>query len=608
MAQFCRLLFIRLLFACSAHAHMCVHDKYIASKNVTKTVSPQRYINHPFETRKDANVSRRLQSANWEPLRIHVDTSDLANRNFEGDAKKALDRVTSTALPRAIDALTKYLHVIRVHGNLRIVPLCREIIDGERCCGENPSCPWDPNMCFDVLVPNSHASSGIEDADFVVYLTANDGDHGHTVAMGAACKLDQHSRPLAGQISINLATIEDSLSTNYLTSVLAHELSHALGWTIDAFKVFRDENGNVRTNTLTRKSVNGKQITLLTTPSITRHVQAHFGCESLTGMELEDQGGTGTAGSHPEKRIFPDSYMGGSTTINLDSYMIDAVALSLFQDSGWYQVKNLEQAGKPSWGRGMGCRVPTHKCNDYGSEANEEGLFCSDKDQPFCTGNYKQVLGYCSIDTYKAEVPSYFQYFSSPYLGGHLQLADFCPRAAQYGDGDCTTGNSHMTRSSLGTQGGQESRCFVSSLVSDLYMNTSPSQALCFRRTCKDNTLEIHVGDTTVSCPLSNTASSFTAFGFHGSILCPPYIGPNDPRCAQICGKEDLECMGIKGSAADGVANGATVPSGVTSPPDQGTMVTEGVGQGIFDILNGLISGNSKPVVVSGRKLLRQGV
>ena len=111
----------------------------------------------------------------------------------------------------------------------------------------------------------------------------------------------------------------------------------------------------------------GKTVTKLKTPAATSQVRSHFGCDTIGGLELEDQGGDGTAGSHPEKRIFPESYMAGVSSESGSSYIIDAVALSVFQDSGWYKVKNLDQAGKLSWGRGMGCSIVYNKCNDYKS-------------------------------------------------------------------------------------------------------------------------------------------------------------------------------------------------------------------------------------------------
>ena len=36
---------------------------------------------------------------------------------------------------------------------------------------------------------------------------------------------------------------------------------------------------------------------------VQREARAHFNCQSLPGLELENQGGTATAGSHWEKRI-----------------------------------------------------------------------------------------------------------------------------------------------------------------------------------------------------------------------------------------------------------------------------------------------------------------
>lgn len=40
------------------------------------------------------------------------------------------------------------------------------------------------------------------------------------------------------------------------------------------------------------------------TPNVQRVVQEHFGCDTLTGAELEDDGGPGSAFSHWEERIF----------------------------------------------------------------------------------------------------------------------------------------------------------------------------------------------------------------------------------------------------------------------------------------------------------------
>jgi leishmanolysin-like peptidase len=42
----------------------------------------------------------------------------------------------------------------------------------------------------------------------------------------------------------------------------------------------------------------------MVTPRVVEEVRAHFGCPTLEGAELEDQGGDGTSLTHWEKRLF----------------------------------------------------------------------------------------------------------------------------------------------------------------------------------------------------------------------------------------------------------------------------------------------------------------
>jgi len=560
MTQYCHILLVLvyLVFVFSANAHKCGHDEYVASHNITETVAPQKYVNHPFENKKDTNATRRLLSANWQPIRIHVDSSDLAKRTIGSDGMKTLMRITTSIVPGVTKLLSKYLNVIPVDGNLQIIPDCGFQVLGKPCCGTDDRCQWSANTCADVAVPDSHHTPGIPNSDFVIYLTANEDDHGSTMAVGVTCKIDQHHRPLAGQVSLNLASFRGGLSTNYLISVLAHEMSHALGWNKRAFKKFRDENGNILQNTVEHGQMLGKRITVLTTPAVTKQVRSHFGCASLFGMEIEDQGGDGTAGSHPEKRIYPESYMAGYMENNRRGYIVDAMALSVFQDSGWYQVKNLDQAGSLMWGRGLGCRVPTHKCNDMGAKANELGLFCSNETQVFCTGFNMQAQGHCIVSKYSDALPPNFRYFSSPDMGGQISIADYCPRATQFSNGDCTElTNLGFQNDAAGTKVGAEARCFVSSLMDNSFIPKDKVDTVCFIRTCNANSLDVHVGDKTVSCPISNKPSTVTLDGYQGVMICPPYTGLNDIRCPPQCGLEDPDCLGIKGSAA-AIATGTT--------------------------------------------------
>jgi leishmanolysin-like peptidase len=54
--------------------------------------------------------------------------------------------------------------------------------------------------------------------------------------------------------------------------------------------------------------VRGGQVTrpvqLVVTPRVREEARRHFGCDTLEGAELEDQGEEGTAMTHWEKRLF----------------------------------------------------------------------------------------------------------------------------------------------------------------------------------------------------------------------------------------------------------------------------------------------------------------
>jgi len=75
---------------------------------------------------------------------------------------------------------------------------------------------------------------------------------------------------------------------------------------------------------------------------VRREVRTHFGCQSLEGGELEDQGDLGTAITHWEKRVFGDEAMTGTKQeLKLgdrhwkEAQIISRISLAVLQDSGW---------------------------------------------------------------------------------------------------------------------------------------------------------------------------------------------------------------------------------------------------------------------------------
>lgn len=73
------------------------------------------------------------------------------------------------------------------------------------------------------------------------------------------------------------------------------------------------------------------------TPRVKEAVRQQFGCDTLRGADLEDDGGSGTMGSHWEQRLFEGEMMdgvGGSVT-HTSRHVLTNLTLSLLEDSGW---------------------------------------------------------------------------------------------------------------------------------------------------------------------------------------------------------------------------------------------------------------------------------
>ena len=52
-----------------------------------------------------------------------------------------------------------------------------------------------------------------------------------------------------------------------------------------------------------------KEVQVVVTPKVREEVRKHYGCDTLSGAELEDQGEEGTALTHWEKRLFEVGYL-----------------------------------------------------------------------------------------------------------------------------------------------------------------------------------------------------------------------------------------------------------------------------------------------------------
>ena len=96
----------------------------------------------------------------------------------------------------------------------------------------------------------------------------------------------------------------------------------------------------------------GTARTLLKTPRLLARAREHFGCPTLEGVDVEDDGGSGSAGSHWDKRKMMNEFMSAAPSGNRN--VKSEFTLALLEDSGWYKA-DYTKAEPMLWGYKKGC-------------------------------------------------------------------------------------------------------------------------------------------------------------------------------------------------------------------------------------------------------------
>jgi leishmanolysin-like peptidase len=217
------------------------------------------------------------------------------------------------------------------------------------------------------------AGTGVENADFLIYVTSQTVGScpvtagSGTLAFAASCRADQYDRPIVGYVNfcpvqIDETATEGSTSWNTQLTTAIHEITHALGFSSSKFSYYRDHaNGGqphtsrnsfgqpnlgeispwgtpipkpattVMTEATTER---GHSVYKIVTPKAVEKAREQFGCNTLNGVELENQGGAGTAGDHWEKRIYMNDFMTGVNVAG-QTTVYSAVTFGLLQDTGF---------------------------------------------------------------------------------------------------------------------------------------------------------------------------------------------------------------------------------------------------------------------------------
>ncbi|XP_050340149.1 leishmanolysin homolog [Bactrocera neohumeralis] len=371
--------------------------------------------------------------------------------------------------------------------------------------------PFDDDICGSFSVPQQVLTNGVSDADFVLFVAAGPVS-GNTVAWATTCEVDTNYRPLVGVINVKPEYIDGS---DQSIRTVAHEIMHALGFTGTLFTYKK------MTATVTRLR-GAPNAPVVDSSNVVQRAGNQFNCNSVYGMELDNTGGSGTAGSHWSVRNARQDMMCGYVG---PSMKYSAITMAAMEDLGFYKPV-YEKAEYMEWGFGAGCGLLTNKCVIDGV-SQFSSMFCANLDGtsgPLVCNPDRTALGYCPVSP-SADPPSYFQYFSNPNLGGS-QSADYCPIVNAYTNTDCASGDSaSMPIHSLAAQ-----RAVSMSLQGSKLQDAICVDVQC-NTTSQDYTIKFLSASDYVACPAGSTVDASRAphsFPAEATSRAPP-TAPSAP-------------------------------------------------------------------------------
>ncbi|KAF6250762.1 hypothetical protein COO60DRAFT_749723 [Scenedesmus sp. NREL 46B-D3] len=399
------------LLACSGyvlpadgHSHQGCGHTFVAdeAKQWADRHSQHLQLRHSSSSNSNSSMAaRRLQAVPKVPIRIWVEYQGTEELTAAG--RQRLREVVGIAV-----AVLQKFYKVRwpTAGNLLVPPQCGVTDQAGNCYAHRPDfLPADGgsssrgrNMCGSAAINSSHiagytqcsvqggctefAGGDGEATDYYLYVTARNDEacSSGAAAWALPCLFDDATnRPLLGTANLCRAALEQDADSAAI--VLVHELHHALGFTDQLFDKFIDEEGQpIPKEQVVRVSRTpyGELRPVVISPTVAREARAQFGCESVPGAALENEGGSGSALAHWEYKWFQGEVMVATNLYDANGGegTLSRITLALMQDSGWYDV-NWAQAGFLDWGWQAGCDFVGKTCTAYAAAHPTQQYFCT---------------------------------------------------------------------------------------------------------------------------------------------------------------------------------------------------------------------------------------
>lgn len=439
-----------IIYAVFAHDHHqhhnCIHDQ-IEHELIQQHIKYKSDSGFDGVSIKDKKNGKRnlLQSTQYKPIRIRPYYDPNTFNILPYDKQIYIKELISTS----ILYLEQFVYVIPVDGPLILNRCQRSWFYDEFTYSVCPKSEYMHSIkCQYAQIPEAHlgeawyydeitkkstlykkSGSGIHDTDLIIYITYSDGqcvNGGDTLAWASICNIDQNGRPIAGTINF----CPSALQANYWkfdVSVTLHELMHIVIMSNSLFPYFYDiTNQKMRSlsNTIIDEIESGTRNVHIITPEVTKVAKTHFGCDSLIGAPLENDGSTniGTIGSHWESKYFQYELMCG-TIYSAISY-VSKFTLALMVDSGWYAV-DYNYADDYTWGYKQGCNFINSNCANQNTKTSNFGQFwCQSVYDDGCSFDSRSISDCVNLAP-QGNIPKEFQWYSDSTFGGP-SATDYC--------------------------------------------------------------------------------------------------------------------------------------------------------------------------------------
>jgi leishmanolysin len=261
--------------------------------------------------------NRRMLAATYTPLRITFDFSRLSTLSANQQ-----DTIQKT-VKQAANFFKKVLSVPSTTTK-NMIP------SGQSTCGT------------EITFSSSDKTNGFANSDLHLYVTFVNNPSSSYLAYASPCSLNNNYRPNTGKVVFNSAYLASSYSTaaafNGLFKIVSHEMTHVMGFSQSLYSYFLDPSNNNKPYYMSSVTkiftTSAEGYPIIKSANVLSYARTYYGCATLQGMRLEDEGSAGSTGSHWERSVLQNEYMTASAIGN--EAVISGFTLNLLKDSGWY--------------------------------------------------------------------------------------------------------------------------------------------------------------------------------------------------------------------------------------------------------------------------------